>query len=380
MSDNPQEPREYDAVLGGENPPPDDGAVLGGIEGVKRRLASDVVEARISALRDALNYADAGLDLVIKALQDESPQIEDVAVELLSDREESKARFALLAYQIKIEPNNGHIYNKRALLRQELGDLQSAIADFSEAVYRLEYKAAEILYNRGLCRQQLGDFQGAIDDYDISILRNSKNINAYLNRGICWQSLKEYQKAKDNYLQVIFSKCDSVIVYYNLGVCSYNLKQANLAINYFSEAIEIDPNYPYSYIERAHINTRLENYQEAIEDYSFIIEGIYNQSLQALAYNYRGKIYKVLENYSHSIQDFTQAININPNYLDAYYNRGCCYFDLKDYFWAINDFTSAIEMNPQYIRAYNTRAEAYIALGEIVKAELDYQKVKELEG
>ncbi|MDY6898922.1 MAG: hypothetical protein SWZ49_12715, partial [Cyanobacteriota bacterium] len=146
MSDNPQEPREYDAVLGGDNPPPVDGAVLGGIEGVKRRFANKVVKVRVAALRDALNYGDAGLDLVIEALQDESPQIEDVAAELLSHREETKARFALLGYQLKLEPNNGHIYNKRALLQQELGNLESAITDFSEAVCRLEYKTAEIIY------------------------------------------------------------------------------------------------------------------------------------------------------------------------------------------------------------------------------------------
>ncbi|MEL6459182.1 MAG: hypothetical protein AAFX46_18070 [Cyanobacteria bacterium J06636_27] len=57
----------YDAVLGGENPPLPDSVVLGGIEGVKRRFASKVVEVRIAALRDALNYGDAGLDLVIEA-------------------------------------------------------------------------------------------------------------------------------------------------------------------------------------------------------------------------------------------------------------------------------------------------------------------------
>ena len=123
MPENPQEPQEYDAVLGGKNPPPVDGAVLGGIEGVKHRLASEVVEVRVTALQDALNYGDAGLDLVIEGLEDESTLVKDVAVDLLSDREETKARFALFAYQLKLEPNNGQIYNKRALLRQELDDL-----------------------------------------------------------------------------------------------------------------------------------------------------------------------------------------------------------------------------------------------------------------
>ena len=116
-----------------------------------------------------------------------------------------------------------------------------------------------------------------------------------------------------------------------------------------------------------------------MEDYGFILEGNYSQSLKALAYKYRGKIYSILENYPDSIQDFTQAININPNYLDAYYNRGCCYFYIKDYPAAVNDFSSAIKINPQYIQAYSARANSYIALGEIIKAEFDFEKVKELE-
>ena len=36
MPENPNQPREYDAVLGGEAPPPLSGAVLGGVEGLRR--------------------------------------------------------------------------------------------------------------------------------------------------------------------------------------------------------------------------------------------------------------------------------------------------------------------------------------------------------
>ena len=102
--------------------------------------------------------------------------------------------------------------------------------------------------------------------------------------------------------------------------------------------------------------------------------------MKALVYKYRGKIYNILENHPLSILDFTLAININPNYLDAYYNRGCCYFYIQDYQAAVNDFSFSIQINPQYIQAYSARANACIALGEITIAELDFQKVKELEG
>lgn len=55
MANNLNYPKEYDAVMGGTNPPPIYGAVLGGIDGIKKRLASSVVEVQIAALSEALN-------------------------------------------------------------------------------------------------------------------------------------------------------------------------------------------------------------------------------------------------------------------------------------------------------------------------------------
>ena len=56
MPDDPKQPTEYDAVLGGTAPPPVSGVVLGGLEGVKRRWKSAVVEQRMAALTEALKY------------------------------------------------------------------------------------------------------------------------------------------------------------------------------------------------------------------------------------------------------------------------------------------------------------------------------------
>jgi formylglycine-generating enzyme required for sulfatase activity len=92
MSDNQNEPREYDAVLGGQNSIPVNAAVLGGIPGVKSRLASPAIEVRIAALSEALKYGEAGLDLIIGALQDESMQVKLAAFSLLKDRDDLKIK------------------------------------------------------------------------------------------------------------------------------------------------------------------------------------------------------------------------------------------------------------------------------------------------
>ncbi|MEG3974155.1 formylglycine-generating enzyme family protein [Microcoleus sp. herbarium8] len=98
MTENQNQPREYDAVLGGQSQVPFAAAVLGGIPGVKSRLASPIVEVRITALSEALKYGDAGLDLIIGALQDESMAVKFTAYSLLKDRDEPSIKEQLQKY------------------------------------------------------------------------------------------------------------------------------------------------------------------------------------------------------------------------------------------------------------------------------------------
>ena len=55
--------------------------------------------------------------------------------------------------------------------------------------------------------------------------------------------------------------------------------------------------------------------------------------------------------YQGAIADYDKAIEINPQYADAYINRGIAKYDLKDYQGAIADYDKAIEINPQYADA-----------------------------
>ena len=99
MPDNPNQPQADDAVLGGQNRL-FNSAVLGGIAGVKRRLKSAVEEQRIAALKDAIKYGEVGLDLVIRALdQEDSWKVEKVAYLLLRERVEPRVKQVLREYE-----------------------------------------------------------------------------------------------------------------------------------------------------------------------------------------------------------------------------------------------------------------------------------------
>jgi formylglycine-generating enzyme required for sulfatase activity len=91
---NPQQPREYDAVLGGNSPSLEGAAVLGGIEGVKLRLKNPDAKVRIAALEQAVNYGEQGLDLVIAGLNNESIEVQIQTYHILNSRIEPKAKQA----------------------------------------------------------------------------------------------------------------------------------------------------------------------------------------------------------------------------------------------------------------------------------------------
>ena len=103
-----------------------------------------------------------------------------------------------------------------------------------------------------------------------------------------------------------------------------------------------------------------------------------NQSnMSAEDYYNRGTVYAFRGDFERAIADYDKAIELNPNFVDAYYNRGLIYEKRglgnilrgRDYFErAIADYDKAIELNPNFAKAYNNRGIAYYNLGLIAYA------------
>ncbi|MCF4969728.1 GUN4 domain-containing protein [Nostoc sp. CMAA1605] len=99
MPDDINQPREYDVVLGGQNLPPIDGVVLGGIEGVKLRLDSvHSQEVRIAALSDALKYGEEGQALLQQIVLTETGNLQWLAYDLLFNSATENQKQNLLQY------------------------------------------------------------------------------------------------------------------------------------------------------------------------------------------------------------------------------------------------------------------------------------------
>jgi tetratricopeptide (TPR) repeat protein len=89
---------------------------------------------------------------------------------------------------------------------------------------------------------------------------------------------------------------------------------------------------------------------------------------------------KALKNFAQEAQDYTKLLEINANNEKYYYNRGVALFKADKFQEALADFSKAIELKPDYVNAYKYRANTYGKLGDKKSQAADAAKVKELQG
>ena len=80
-----------------------------------------------------------------------------------------------------------------------------------------------------------------------------------------------------------------------------------------------------------------------------------------------------------ALSDFTIAIEMKPDFAEAYFSRGLLYGkEFHKYSKAIKDFNKAIKLKTDYAEAYYNRGVTYRILDDIKKSCEDWHRAKEL--
>jgi protein O-mannosyl-transferase len=143
------------------------------------------------------------------------------------------------------------------------------------------------------------------------------------------------------------------------------------SITLFDHTLKVTDNNSFIYTNRGNSYSRLSNYIQAIHDYSNAID---IQPDDVNAYYNRGCAYTSLGNYRQAIEDLNRAIDIKPDYAYAYNGRGAAYNGFGNYKQAIEDYGRAIEIKPGYAEAYYNRGTAYNSIGNDRQAIEDYNR------
>lgn len=204
--------------------------------------------------------------------------------------------------------------------------------------------------------------------------RNTRKLN---NEG-------ESQKADNQSFAHQVNAHGSVQEIFERGVASEKKDDWEMAIQRFTEAIELDPDCAKAYDHRGRCYRRKGDSDRAFADYNKAIT--LNPQL-AHTYLNRGDIYYEEKEFDQALIDYNKAIQVNPAYATAYYKRGRFYAtaylnskdkDVIDYDRAVRDYTKAIKLDSKYADAYRSRALVYEHSYRFQEAISDYSKTIEL--
>jgi tetratricopeptide (TPR) repeat protein len=242
-------------------------------------------------------------------------------------------------------------------------------------------------YRRSELHKSLATYYSVLDDFDkldenLNMFRELRQDNdvdistVYRELGDLCFLRNRLKEALEYYSKAIELDPENERAYHNRGDVHYELKMFEEAITDYDKAIELDPRSAVSYKNRGNAYFKLYQFDKAIADYDKAIE---IDADYALAYNNRGMAYYELYQFDKAIADYDKAIEIDADYALTYKHRGFTYFRLHQFEKAIADLDKAMELDSDLADAYNDRGVVYYELNQFEKAIADYDKAIELD-
>jgi tetratricopeptide (TPR) repeat protein len=133
-----------------------------------------------------------------------------------AERGELDQAIADFTETLRLNPNHAGALNNRGSAHRQKGDLDSALADFTAAIAAAPAFALP-LYNRGNTLADRGDYAAALADYTAALRLEPNNLVLYHNRGRIHALLDNYDQAIADNLEALRLDADDARTCNNLA-------------------------------------------------------------------------------------------------------------------------------------------------------------------
>lgn len=175
-----------------------------------------------------------------------------------------------------------------------------------------------------------GKFSQYHPDYHKAQIADTKDLDSlhFYAIGRYWHAKNDFDKAKKAYKESLDANPENYLAMSNMATLLDIQGRTDEAINIYSLALEIEPDYALAYYDRG------------------------------IAYYSKFEKSKKLDNLNSAINDFSKAIELQPEYVPAYFKRGATYHDkylltkdAKLFDAARADYERAVAIDPAHNRA-----------------------------
>jgi tetratricopeptide (TPR) repeat protein len=200
------------------------------------------------------------------------------------------------------------------------GRFEAALVQYDKFI-KYNPKDEFALFNRGRSREETGDFDGAYDDYTKLISMRSNTKLALIARARCSFSLENFKGVVMDMNTLLKSEPSNTEGLYLRGTSLMKIGKNNQATNDLDRLVTIEPDNVDPDLEVAYFN--------------------------------KGVVFVFHEYWSEAIRNFTLAIDLVPEYAEAYTRRGLTKLNSSRYSLkqACDDFEKGEEYGDEAAKA-----------------------------
>ena len=271
--------------------------------------------------------------------------------------------------QLLDQPNNSDLYHKRATYYFSKKKYDESYADVNKAINIDSTKAEYFLTVADLyfVANKTATVKTSLEK---CISLDKKNIDAMLKLAELYLYVRKHEQSMKFINMALKVNQYNSKAYFMKGMNYKELKDTARAISSMQTAVEQDQEYYNAFIQLGILCAAKKN-PLAVQYYKNAIR-IKVNSAEAL-YNL-GKCYQDMGEWTNALETYTNLLQIDPSSKNAHYNIGVIHLiNFKKYDLAISHFTEAINIEPKYVQAYYGRGVCYQSKGDVKRSIIDFQ-------
>ena len=306
---------------------------------------------------------------------------------------------------IKVKPDEGDLYEKRAQIYFEQERYDLAAADYHKMI---ELNPGDVMGYMGLGRNanEQRNWTEAIKQFDYVTKLSSDYSSGYSFRAESYIGLEKWNEATDDIVSALALEWDRKAMYlattlkepaftmlvskmkiqskkspnearwpYVMGTMYQHEKQYKKAVEAYEEANKRNAS-PAILRWVAHCYSEIGLYENALNS---IDQALNMDSTDLVNLERKANILYEMGNAKSAIDVYTQVLNTQPEYAFGYYRRGWFKELTGDFDGAIEDLSICVVLDPEESYAFETRGDIYLRQGKKELAEADFLKVIEIE-
>ena len=306
---------------------------------------------------------------------------------------------------IKVKPDEGDLYEKRAQIYFEQERYDLAAADYHKMI---ELNPGDVMGYMGLGRNanEQRNWTEAIKQFDYVTKLSSDYSSGYSFRAESYIGLEKWNEATDDIVSALALEWDRKAMYlattlkepaftmlvskmkiqsvkspnearwpYVMGTMYQHENQYKKAVEAYEEANKRNAS-PAILRWVAHCYSEMGLYENALNS---IDQALNMDSTDLVNLERKANILYEMGNAKSAIDVYTQVLNTQPEYAFGYYRRGWFKELTGDFDGAIEDLSICVVLDPEESYAFETRGDIYLRQGKKELAEADFLKVIEIE-